>query len=276
MGSLQSKLIRRGGSGFCELVFGLCPRSSGVRVTAQGRERVLRAPRHLKLSLLLVGALLAGCAQIEGYYTKEGAQRRPTEVRVLLMPPDIELSELSAGGALEPKADWTQAAKGHISAALTAALQPKRGVLIPYQPPMNDPVTEASHTGLVKLHDAVGMAILVHQYNRLERLPTKGGRFEWSLGPGVQILQQAYSADCALFIFLRDSYASAGRVALIVGAALLGVGVPGGRQIGFASLVDLQNGDIVWFNRLFSATGDLRTPEPARQAVRNLLDGLPL
>ena len=49
----------------------------------------------------------------------------------------------------------------------------------------------------------------------------------------------------------------------------------GGEQHGFASLVDLRSGDIVWFNRLLSVVGDLRTEEPAAKTVSQLLEGLP-
>jgi hypothetical protein len=62
---------------------------------------------------------------------------------------------------------------------------------------------------------------------------------------------------------------------VIVVGALLGVGVQGGTQVGFASVVDLRTGDIVWFNRLLRPQGDLRTPEAAAETVRALVsDGL--
>jgi hypothetical protein len=57
---------------------------------------------------------------------------------------------------------------------------------------------------------------------------------------------------------------------MVVGA-LLGVGVPGGSQVGFASVVDLKTGDIVWFNRLIRPQGDLRTPEAAAETVKALV-----
>ena len=47
-------------------------------------------------------------------------------------------------------------------------------------------------------------------------------------------------------------------------------------MLGFASLVDLRDGDIMWFNFLASASGDLRRKAPARKAIRKLLDGIPL
>jgi hypothetical protein len=75
---------------------------------------------------------------------------------------------------------------------------------------------------------------------------------------------------------VRDSYTSAGRAVLMVGAALFGVGMQGGQQIGFASLVDLRTGNIVWFNRLENGSGDLRTAEPAQNTVNDLLKELPI
>jgi hypothetical protein len=52
---------------------------------------------------------------------------------------------------------------------------------------------------------------------------------------------------------------------------LLGAAVPGGSQVGFASVVDLKTGDIVWFNRLVRGAGDLRTPEAAAETVKALV-----
>ena len=64
--------------------------------------------------------------------------------------------------------------------------------------------------------------------------------------------------------------------AQILAAAILGVGIQGGQQVGFISLVDLETGNILWFNRLISGGGDLRTLEPAFNATDNLLEDIPL
>lgn len=61
----------------------------------------------------------------------------------------------------------------------------------------------------------------------------------------------------------------------MVALALLGVGVAGGFQIGYASLVDLSNGRVLWFNQLMRGTGDLREAEPASETVRALLNNFP-
>ena len=191
--------------------------------------------------------------------------------RVVLATPDIELSELTAGGANAPRADWTASAIEHTRADIAATLL-ARGVAVSEANTQND-VRESQ---IVKLNSAVGQAILLHLYYSPIKLPQKGAALDWTLGPGVKLLRDKYHGDYALFVHLRDSYSSTGRQALMGVAALLLVPVPGGFQSGFASLVDLRTGRIVWFNRLLSVNGDLRNPEDARDTVGELLKGLPL
>jgi hypothetical protein len=230
----------------------------------------------LVVAVLSLGALsLGGCAQTTALTRKpDGA--RPASPRILVMPSDVQLSELTAGGMLEPKAEWTEKAQGHIAAALRRHLEARNARLVPYEAPETDRSRAHRHVQLLKLHDAVGGAIIFHKYGPPQlRLPTKED-FDWTLGRGATALRDEYGADYALFVLFRDTYASAGRVALIVGAAILGVGLPAGQQVGFASLVDLQTGDVAWFNRLLDPSGDLRSGEPARKAVDKLLAELPL
>jgi hypothetical protein len=176
----------------------------------------------------------------------------------------------------EPKADWTAQAKLHVVGAMREQLAQRKVSLALYEGPAGDPAREKAELRVVKLHEVVGATIIVHKLLPNQELPTKQGRFDWTLGNGTRVLHDRTGADLAVFVVIRDTYASAGRVAFMVGAALLGVGVPLGQQVGFISLVDLRTGDIVWFNRLLDASGDLRTAEPARKAVKALLDGCPL
>ena len=242
-------------------------------------EEAIKGPlRALVLGIggILLPALLAACTQTDSLSKSEGFQRPSGIARVLLMPSDIELYELLASGLQEPRAQWTEAAKRNVDAAIADLLRPENAELLPYVAPVGDPAAERRHTQLLKLHDAVGASILLYQYGGFNQLPGKAGRFDWTLGSGASQLQREFDADYALFVYMRDSYSSEGRKAMMIGLALLGIGVSGGTQVGFASLVDLRSGDIVWFNRLISSVGDLRTPEPAHDAVEELLSGQPL
>jgi hypothetical protein len=108
------------------------------------------------------------------------------------------------------------------------------------------------------------------------RLPTKNNVLDWSLGDTVKVIRDSTGADYALFTWMRDSYASGERIAATVVLAMVGVGIaPGGLQQGYASLVDLRTGRIVWFNRLFRGHGDLREADKAAQTLDALLTDFP-
>ena len=222
----------------------------------------------------IVGLLMlaAGCAapvQRQAEQLHREAEKPP---RIVIMPLDVELAEMTAGGIMEPKSEWTEAAIKHMHAALEAEAKRRNVVVVDFAPDRGTPEVRDAMLELVRLHRAVGGAVLVHQYlGPAQALPSKDGKFDWSLGPEVAAIAKAHDADYALFLFVRDSYASAGRVAVIVVGALLGVGVPGGSQVGFSSLVDLKSGNIVAFNRLVRGHGDLRTPEAATETVNALV-----
>jgi hypothetical protein len=224
------------------------------------------------LAMVVVALLVTGCETANFKQTNELKRTKP-QPNVLLMPLDVELVELSAGGVQEPKAEWTAAARAHMVTAIQLEKEAKGLRLVEFKNSEGSELPEQ----LVKLNRAVGKAVMMHQVNDMPiwKLPSKQGKMDWSLGPQVQELRKQYDADYALFFYVRDSYSSPGRVAAIAIAALFGVAVPGGVQAGFATLVDLDSGDVVWINRLARGTGDLRTIEPAKESVKLLLTGFP-
>jgi hypothetical protein len=191
----------------------------------------------------------------------------------LLVQPDVQLSLLTAAGLQERREDWSRAGQANLASAVGEQLKSRSH---PFE--ALDPA--ASMDGrvgqLLRLHEAVGQSILVHEYGAL-KLPTKKDGFDWTLGDGAQAIKDAKGADYALFVTARGSYSSAGRKAMMVGAALLGVSVPLGSQQVFASLVDLRTGRVVWFNvAVAGPSADVRSPEGAQALATDLLKGIPL
>jgi hypothetical protein len=229
------------------------------------------------LSALALVLLAGGCAQTQSAGPEAALKQQEGQLTVLLMPADVELSLLTTGGMLEPNAEWTEQGRRNVIAALRDELAERSIKMTSYG---DDSIAEyqiaAEHEQLVKLHEAVGGAIMLHRYFPGFELPNKEGRFDWTLGKGVQGLRDAKGAHYALFIYAEDSFSSDGRVALNIALALLGTSAGGGRQLAFASLVDLESGDVVWFNVLHSEYGDLRDPKSARETVDTLLDSSPL
>jgi len=232
-----------------------------------------RAFRSLVMATLAVFALTA-CVQTAHKTTgtlKTGTENR----RIVLMPVDIELSVLNAGGITEPRADWTTAGREHVRTALAAHTATFEAEIV--TPDNSDILDDLDKEQLqiVKLANAVGNSILLHEYLPQLKLPTKKDQFDWTIGPDAKLLKEKYNADYALFVFLRDSYASSGRVAVIIIGAIFGVGLQGGIQAGTATLVDLETGQVVWFNRLARASGDLRNGDAAAETIKLLLTEFP-
>lgn len=221
-------------------------------------------------ALLGAAALLSAPAWGQSKNLAPGFGSLPKSAKVVLMPADVELFSISGGGVPEPKADWTEAATKYMRAAMLRKKQQLGLQAVELAEKDADELAEVN-----TLHAAVARAIGMHHFGMLS-LPTKEGKLDWSLGEAVGPVKKATGADYALFSWVRDSYASDERKAVMIGMALLGVGLGGGMQIGYASLVDLNTGRVVWFNRLQRGSGDLREPDPAAETVDALLSEFPV
>ena len=155
------------------------------------------------------------------------------------MPSDVTLFEKGLSGALDPKAAWTADAKRNVDDALDSLLTERGANVMLYQAQDGSAEVDSEHSQLYKRHQAVGGAILIHKYVGLE-LPTKENTFDWSLGPDAQRIAQDYNCDYGLFVYYRDTFASAGRVATMIVASLFtygvgGAAIGGGETVAFAS-----------------------------------------
>ena len=210
---------------------------------------------------------------LERTEVKEGYQIRAGEVNVLVFRPDVRVGEQTMGGLNEPNAEWTETAKTNLIDALSE-MHGASGlelVMVPDQEgAMGDMVEEYT-----ALFGTVAGAVLQHKMTYGNRLPTKRDRFDWTLGEDAARLK-ALGGDYGLFFYTYDSYGSTGRkimqgLALVLGGGL----VPSGVHVGYAGLVDLDTGDLVWLNIDTAMGGDPRTVEGAQKRVAQLMEEFP-
>ena len=196
---------------------------------------------------------------------------------IIVMPPDIELSELGVSGILTPNALWTDIATKYVT-ELTAQYFQKVGLGVTFAKKDALGIAASEIDSLKKLNSQVGLSVMMFQQNPLLKLPTLDGKpLDWPLGAGTKQFSEKYGADYGLFVYLRDSYTSGSRAAAsIISSVLFGVSLQGGHQVGFATMVDLETGKLVWFNSLFSARADLRTYKAAIETTNALYQELPL
>ena len=232
---------------------------------------------------LAVSMATSGCVQSRQF---ADVQFTPPQgdYRLLVMRPDVTVNSLTTGGMAEPRADWTEQARGHIIEALRAEQAGRGGKVLVMSRRNELPNVGAEQIAdLERLHYAVGNSIALHKYSGAA-LPTKRGRgIEYTLGEDAVSLGRKTGYDYALFLYAQDNIASTGRTALqVLGVAgcIIGFCAPSGgsNQFAYASLVDLRSGEVVWFNVLQTGSqlpgvkfGDIRTAEGANQMVERLV-----
>lgn len=226
----------------------------------------LRVPLTAGFALFLISA----CATTQSVQQIDRLSTVRENAKIVLMPPDIRYYLLTTGGVPEPNAEWTKAAQENFATAVHDYAS-TRGTEIKILEDSNLSPLEIQYE---QLHSAVGLTILSSHFGP-HRLPSKSGGFDWTLGPGVQEIAEQHDADYALFVFYRDYQASGGRVAFAILAAAAGAYANAGSEGGFASLVDLKTGDIVWFNVVGAGTGELRDESGAAAAVNTLFKDIP-
>jgi hypothetical protein len=192
-----------------------------------------------------------------------------------LFRPRITVGSQSTAGMPEPNADWTAQARESLGAALAVA-QRKLGNEVVL---MDDAV--GPQAGKLAEYQAlfgiVAESVIEFKFFPGNRLPIKkrSDVFDWTLGPGVAELAAGTGCQYGLFIFAEDQFGSTGRKVFQLLAAMGGVGITSGQHKGFAGLVDLTSGDLVWLNADLQMGGDVRTPDGAQKRVAQLLEDFP-
>lgn len=216
---------------------------------------------------------VAGAQEKTG--SKPGFTLKPGAARIVLMRPAVRVGAQSTGGMFEPNADWTIQARQFIGDALKRCQSRLGNEVIIYDEGATGENSLA--TEYTNLFGALADSVIEYQFFRGNRLPTKvrNNPFDWSMGSGISNLLSLKSADYALFINTRDAYGSTGRKALQIVGLLAGVAVISGEHLGYAGLIDLKTGELVWLNADRQMGGDVRSSEGATKRVRQLLEGFP-
>ena len=195
--------------------------------------------------------------------------------KILLFRPSVWVGEQSTGGLAEPNGDQTAQSRVFLANELQRR-QADFNNEVMAEPELVglDATVLSSHRALF---GSVAQAVVTYQFFKGNRLPTRKNKaFDWTLGDGTKRISELTGARYGFFIYTHDEYGSFGRKAFqILAAGLVGVGVQSGVHKGYAGLVDLQTGELVWLNADEQMGGDVRNEEGMRKRVGQLLEDFP-
>lgn len=229
------------------------------------------------LVLFLTGCMAPPKHRVHHSLTDKPPKPMPT--RVVLLPIDITVSEVSMGGVVEEVEAWSKQAADNMEQALKKyAASSRKFEIVPIAK-----LTEKERDIVDEhraLYDRVALNAFIYtsaQYGAMG-WDYKVKHFDYTLGDGLAFLRKRTGADAAFVVVGADEISSSGRKAAIAISRVisLGGGMRSGSTYLTAGLVDLKTGDVLWLNSGANEGGrDLREAEDAAAMIENLLEAFP-
>lgn len=228
--------------------------------------------RQLIGAVMLVAASLMAIPAYAAMSATNPALLRSADSRpnkVVLLPPQVFVYELSAGGVSTRKADWEATARANLSSA-AIRLARDAGLFEVTPAPSLDPVVQEQLDAHIGLYDRVADSIFVYGRGEKSAWAHKKEEFDYTIGPGLAFLREQTGADAALIVLGSDYISSSGRKAAFVVGLALGVVMPLGQSFISAGVVDLKTGDVQWMGFDSSSSMDTRNPENVDELMQKL------
>lgn len=230
--------------------------------------------------LLVMLVVVIGCTP-SYHLAPDAGPQLGTVKRVVLLPPEVNVYELSTGGVREKMDEWSELARRNVVQSLFGSVAFMKGATVCSLE--TDRLSSAQIQNLketTSLHDVVDASICQHTYGDYA-FDDKVKRFDYTLGPEVRGIDS--TADVYIIVTGVDHISSSSRKAAQAGAvvlgALLGFGVApsGGVTAMTLSIVDASTGRVLWHSLRGSAGNhDLRNPASTSALVRDLFKNFPL
>lgn len=207
------------------------------------------------------------------YTLLQGEPKLPKKVVVL--PVNIEVVEVTAGGVEEEVPDWSAEASNSVLKALSAKIKNEpslKEVKLPRLSKKNNRNVD-EHIALYKL--VVNTAASLNWEH-------KARRFDYSIGPGLKLLRKKTGADAAILVYGQDEVSTTGRKAKAVISRIPFVGALAGPPptLGHSyihvGVVDLKTGNLLWMNSEYQdGATDLRNHDDAKELVNTIFEWYP-
>lgn len=242
---------------------------------------------HFFFGICFVSIFISGCAPAfrANPFLNERIRYAQT---ISVMPIEVEVYTVSAGGVPELVDEYSQEAKNNIKYALNQRLYKTGRYQLKYiaeTKDMEDSAIKQLLKDTIALYKAVDTSIIAHTYTSYYSpsplqgiFPDKIKNFDYSLGPQIRPIADYTKADLLLFLRGGDYLSSGGRIALMVWATVLGfTPTSAGPPHLSVALVEPKTGNVLWYNYFCPQSGyNFRNDDSVKNFIEILLDEFPL
>lgn len=231
---------------------------------------------------ILLCVVAAGCATGQTSIHRELAAsvQRALPRKVLLLPVEIRVHEVSAGGVAEKIDAWSAAASDN-AVRYIRHLAVGRGAFELVESPPLSPEQKAQLEQHIALYEAVAGSAYLARASPIAVWKERARNFDYTLGAGLEPLAEHTGIDAAMIVIGSDYISSAGRKAAMVMGVLLGalaggVVVPqGGISFVSVGVVDMRTGNLLWFGTDQSSTTDFRNERDLHDMLDRMFQTYP-
>lgn len=195
--------------------------------------------------------------------------------KVVVLPVNVEVLEVTAGGVKEEVPAWSAKASKNVFKSLSVAIKKDptmREVRAPKLSRKSANVVD-EHMALYKL--VVNTASNIGWQHKIRR-------FDYSIGAGLKTLRRVTGADAAIMVYGRDYVSTAGRKAKAVAGNIpiinIFTGPPPklGHSYIHIGVVDLRTGDLLWMNSEYrDGASNLQDYGDANDIIKTIFEWYP-
>ncbi len=198
------------------------------------------------------------------------------QTKAIVMPVDLEMFLLTAGGTRELQPEWTEIGTDNLQQAFDdASAKTFEPVSLPELTEEEQAILD-EHMALFEVAVANSVTMIT-----TAKMKHKIDNYDYTVGPGMAWLADRAGAEKLVMFSAVQEKSSGGRIAMmILGAAVGGTtGVyvsPGiGSSYGTVGIMDLKTGNIEWANYRTPVKGDMRKEKSATSTVGDLMLAFP-
>jgi len=225
---------------------------------------------RLVLIVLVLAVAACGGPQHRLHHTVLENPDKILPKKVVMLPADIVVNELSAGGVVEEVPEWSELARKNISIALAAHAAENPKFEYVKLPKLSKEQQEKLDLQLA-FYDVVGGTAYDTTRNPGKAWQHKLAHFDYSIGDGLKFIKEQTGADAGIVVSAVDFVPTDERKAMWVAGQLVGVALWMGNPIVFVGIVDFETGNILWMNfALEGSFSDLRDEKDAGSVLTKL------